>query len=69
MRGERIGHPAHSCMLCETTEYRWYIVRHGDAVVTWACDGHLAHILNDLARPNECTIYTVKLANQSEEGQ
>jgi hypothetical protein len=41
---------------------RWVIERHGDAVVTWSCDAHLAEICLALQRAWERTELSVRLA-------
>ncbi len=44
---EKVGTYAYRCALCNG-EPRWSLVRHGDVVITWACQDHLVLVLVDL---------------------
>jgi hypothetical protein len=50
---------AYCCEACGATEPHWYIMRTGDAAVTWACDDHLVAVLTGLQRGGEVTEFTV----------
>ncbi len=47
--GDELGHPAYCCPFCHV-EGRWYLMREGDAVVTWSCEVHLDWVLDSLQR-------------------
>jgi hypothetical protein len=46
---------------------QWQITRHGDVVVTWACDEHLSEVLRRLehTRPDLKEYTVVRLRNAS----
>jgi hypothetical protein len=44
---------AYRCQRCDADNPPWYLLRHGDAVVTWACDLDLVPVLRDLQRPQD----------------
>lgn len=46
--------PAFRCEICHG-EPRWRIERRGDAVVSWACDPHLADVCHRMQRDSEIT--------------
>lgn len=46
---------AYCCEICEDSGPRWVITRHGDAVITWACNAHLAVVCMKLQREHEVT--------------
>jgi hypothetical protein len=45
---------------CPDREPRWRLDRRGDAVVDWACDQHLAGVMEMLQRPRERTEIVVR---------
>lgn len=47
--GEELGYPAYSCPFCHQRG-TWYLLREGDAVVSWSCDTHLPLVLESLQR-------------------
>ena len=47
------------CEACDG-EGVWELLRHGDAVVTWACDKDLAPVMARLQRRGEVTEVSVK---------
>jgi hypothetical protein len=51
---------AYCCESCNANDPHWVIERHGDAVVTWACDKHLPGICASLQRHREITVLSVK---------
>lgn len=51
--------PAYCCPVC-LAEGDWYLLRHGDAIVSWACDGDLPAVLRAMQRDFERTEITVK---------
>jgi hypothetical protein len=54
-------HPAHRCPMCgHVPQFR--LERRGDAVVSWACAGHLADECVNLQRDWETTEIVVRLA-------
>lgn len=48
------------CETCDDPDPHWEIVRIGDVIVTWACDGHLAAACERLQRDSEVTRLTVE---------
>lgn len=55
---------AFRCEMCEgkpppAKSAVWKIVRHGDALVTWACDLHLAKVLRRLTDLRKSCDFTV----------
>lgn len=54
IRASAGGLPAFRCEICHT-EPRWYLIRSGDVVVSWACDQHLSEVCHRLQRDNEIT--------------
>jgi hypothetical protein len=44
---------AFCCATCAGTEPHWRIERSGDAVVSWACDAHLAAVCDGMQRDFE----------------
>lgn len=57
------GGPAYCCPVC-LAEGDWYLLRHGDAVVSWACDADLPAVLRAIQRDFERTEITVTEAKQ-----
>lgn len=53
---------AYRCEVCDAGGPRWVIERRGDAVITWACDAHLAEVCLALQRAWERTGLAVRLA-------
>jgi hypothetical protein len=51
---------------CPDREPRWRLDRLGDAAVDWACDQHLAGVVELLQRPWEKTEVVVRAAEQPE---
>jgi hypothetical protein len=49
---------------CPDRAPRWSLLRHGDAVADWACDQHLAGVMDMLQRPWERTEVVARLAEQ-----
>ena len=45
---------ASRCEVCDL-DPRWRLDRRGDAVVSWACDPHLAEVCHRLQRDSEIT--------------
>lgn len=43
------------CEVCDGTDPRWNLVRRGDVVTSWACDGHLAQVADGMQRDSEVT--------------
>lgn len=58
---------AYCCEACDTAEPHWVIERHGDAVITWACDTHLAEVCEGLQRDHEVTGLSVRDARKAGE--
>ena len=58
---------AYCCEVCDAADPRWVIERHGDAVVTWACDGDLAEVCERLQRDREVTRLSVRDARKARE--
>lgn len=52
---------AYLCEICEEKP-TWRLDRHGDAVVSWACNQHLAGVAHGLQRDHEKTLITIYLA-------
>lgn len=50
---------AYCCEECGAADPRWQLERHGDAVVTWACEGDLGTVIDRLQRDREVTRVTV----------
>lgn len=46
----RTGSLAFRCLMCDGAP-AWYLLRRGDAVVTWACAEHLHLVADDLLEP------------------
>lgn len=46
--------PAYCCPVC-LADGCWYLLRYGDAVVSWACDDDLAAVLRAMQRDFEQT--------------
>lgn len=46
---------AYQCAECDAVDPEWRIDRIGDAVVSWACDQHLAQECHYLQRAHEVT--------------
>lgn len=44
----------------DNVEPRWNVLRRGDAVVSWACDKHLAEVCSRLQRDSEVTELVVR---------
>lgn len=57
---EQTGSLAFRCLM-DGDVPDWRIERHGDAVITWACDDHLILVLRDLERakdnPTKFTVF------------
>ena len=53
---------AYACEVCDTDRPTWTVTRRGDAVVSWACDPHLAEVAHRLQRDWEVTELVVRLA-------
>jgi hypothetical protein len=51
---------AYCCEICGVPDPHWVIERWGDAVVTWACDDHLAAACDALQRYPEVTKLSVR---------
>lgn len=51
---------AYCCEVCDDDNPRWVIERHGDAVITWACDNDLVTVCASLQREHEVTQLTVR---------
>lgn len=66
--GEDFGYPANCCPFCHERG-RWYLLREGDAVVSWACDTHLPLVLDSLQRSHERTrvVASLSTADASQE--
>lgn len=47
--GDPLGYPAFCCPFCHLRG-TWRMLRHGDAVVSWACDTHVPLVLDSLQR-------------------
>jgi hypothetical protein len=45
---------------CPDREPRWRLDRRGDAAVDWACDQHLAGVVEMLQRPHERTELVIR---------
>lgn len=58
---------AYCCEVCDTDDPHWVIERHGDAVVTWACDTDLAEVCERLQRGGEVTKLSVRDARKARE--
>lgn len=58
---------AYCCEACDIAGPHWVIERWGDAVVTWACDTHLAEVCERLQRDREVTKLSVKDARKLQE--
>lgn len=44
------GYAAHRCVVCKAAEPKWSLLRLGDAVIAWACGGHLDTVLDMMQR-------------------
>jgi hypothetical protein len=55
---------AYCCEVCEVAGPHWVISRWGDAVITWACDTHLAQVCEGLQRDHEVTKLSVEDARK-----
>lgn len=55
------------CEVCDERDPHWVVVRVGDVVVTWACDGHIAQIMAGLQRDHEVTELSVRDARKARE--
>jgi hypothetical protein len=55
------------CESCDDPDPRWTICRVGDAVTTWACDGHLAGVCAGLQRDPEATELVVRDSRKARE--
>lgn len=63
------GTYAHRCGTCHGLPC-WTLVREGDAVVTWSCDGHLHRELDRLQQPHRpSTTVRVTRLPRSDRGQ
>ncbi len=51
---------AYCCEVCGDDNPHWVVMRHGDAVMTWACDNHLTAVCTSLQRDHEVTQLTVQ---------
>lgn len=51
---------AYHCQICSGANPKWYLMRRGDAVVTWACAAHLDSVIDDLQRDWEVTEVIVR---------
>lgn len=51
-----------ACEVCATDRPAWTVTRRGDAVVSWACDAHLADVAGRLQRDWEITELVVRSA-------
>lgn len=58
---------AYYCEIGDSPDPHWVIERHGDAVVTWACDAHLAEVCERLQRDHEVTKLSVQDARKLRE--
>lgn len=58
---------AYCCEVCDDACPHWYIMRTGDVVVSWACDGHLAEVCARLQRDREVTELTVTVSRKARE--
>lgn len=58
---------AYCCEVCEDADPHWVVERHGDAVVTWACDADLAEVCGTLQRDREVTRLSVTDARKARE--
>jgi hypothetical protein len=58
---------AYCCEVCDVTGPHWTVERWGDAVVTWACDTHLAEVCERLQRDHEVTKLSVIDARKARE--
>jgi len=47
--------PVFCCEVCDDPKPQWRLDRRGDAVVSWACDGHLSVVCHRLQRYWEIT--------------
>lgn len=56
---------AYHCEACDAAGPRWVIERRGDAVISWACDAHLAEVCLALQRAWERTALVVRLARRA----
>lgn len=52
--------PAFSCGHCHEPNPWWELIRHGDAVVSWACFSHLPEVALDLQRLGERTELVIR---------
>ena len=62
-----MGTRAYCCEVCDIAGPHWVIERWGDAVVTWACDTHLAEVCERLQRDHEVTSLSVRDARKAQE--
>lgn len=58
---------AYCCEICDADGPHWRVERWGDAVVTWACDAHLAGVCKRLQRDHEVTKLSVQDARKLRE--
>jgi hypothetical protein len=58
---------AYCCEVDDAPDPHWVIERWGDAVVTWACDSHLAEVCERLQRDREVTKLSVQDARKARE--
>jgi hypothetical protein len=58
---------AYCCEICDSADPHWVIERWGDAVVTWACDAHLAEVCERLQRDHEVTKLSVRDTRKARE--
>jgi hypothetical protein len=67
--GPATGGIVSKAFLCEVCESKplWTLTRHGDVVVTWACDEHLSTVAERLQRDFEITQLTVILSSKAHE--
>jgi len=52
---------AYRCEICDE-QPTWRLDRYGDAVVSWACNRHLAVVAHSLQREHGKTLITIYLA-------
>lgn len=57
---------AYCCEACDDPDPHWVIERWGDAVITWACDAHLAGVCEGLQRDGEVTKLSVQVARKAQ---
>lgn len=55
---------AFRCRYCDRLP-TWRLDRHGDAVVDWSCDQHLAGVAEMLKRPHERTQLTLTVTEHA----